>query len=76
MQRRALKRIAAIATLDEIVKNKDFTLNTMRYLDVTELPPVLNVEAELRALRETAKKRDEADARMNELLAVLDYRTP
>lgn len=73
MQRRPLEKFAAIATLDEIAKENDFNLNISRYVDATEPPPVLDVSEELRALREMERKRDEAEARMNELLAELGY---
>jgi type I restriction enzyme M protein len=75
MQRRPLEKFAAVATLDEIAKENDFNLNISRYVDATEPPPVLDVKAELRALREMEKKRDEAETRMNELLAELGYST-
>jgi type I restriction enzyme M protein len=73
MQRRPLEKFAAVATLEEIAKENDFNLNISRYVDATEPPPVLDVKAELRALREMETQRDEAEARMNKMLAELGY---
>ncbi len=65
-------RFAHIADLDEIEEN-DFNLNISRYVDTTEPIEVLSVEEALAQLREAERRRDEAAARMDELLAELGY---
>ncbi len=69
---REVDRFAHIADLDEIEEN-DFNLNISRYVDTTEPIEVLSVEEALAQLREAERKRDEAAARMDELLAELGY---
>ena len=73
MQRSPLEKFATVATLDEIAKENDFNLNISRYVDSTEPPPQLDVKAELRKLRKLETKRDEAEAKMNKLLAEIGY---
>ncbi len=65
-------RFAHIADLDEIESN-DFNLNISRYVDTTEPVVVMTVEEALSQLREAERRRDEAVARMDELLADLGY---
>lgn len=67
-----VERFAHIAGLDEIEEN-DFNLNISRYVDPTESISVLSVEEALSQLREAERRRDEAAARMDELLAELGY---
>ncbi len=58
--------------VEEIAAN-DYNLNISRYVDTTEPVEVLSVEDALAQLREAERKRDEAAARMDELLAELGY---
>ena len=67
-----MDRFAHVADLEEIEAN-DFNLNISRYVDTTEPVEVMSVEEALAQLREAERKRDEAVARMNELLAELGY---
>ena len=66
------ERFAHVATLDEIRAN-DFNLNVSRYVDTTEQEAVISVDAALAQLREAEKKRNEAAARMNEILMELGF---
>ena len=66
------ERFARVADLDEIAAN-DFNLNISRYVDTTEPIEVPSVEEALKPLREAEQRRDEAAARMDELLAGLGY---
>ena len=66
------ERFAHVADLDEIAAN-DHNLNISRYVDTSEPVEVLSVEEALAQLREAERRRDEAAARMDELLAVLGY---
>ena len=68
-----VERFAHVADLEEIGAN-DFNLNISRYVDTTEPVEVMSVEDALAQLREAERKRDEAVARMDELLAELGYR--
>ena len=65
-------RFAHVADMEEIEAN-DFNLNISRYVDTTEPIEVMNVEDALAQLREAERRRDEAVARMDELLAELGY---
>ncbi len=65
-------RFAHVADLDEIKAN-DFNLNISRYVDTTEPVEVMSVEEALVQLREAEKRRDEAVAKMDALLAELGY---
>ena len=65
-------RFAHVADLEEIEAN-DFNLNISRYVDTTEPVEVMSVEDALAQLREAERKRDEAVARMDELLAELGF---
>ena len=67
-----VERFAHVADVEEIATN-DFNLNISRYVDTTELLEVLSVEEALARLREAELNRDEAAARMDELLAGLGY---
>ena len=59
--------------LEEVAEENDFNLNISRYLDSSDPPPQLDVEEELRKLRELEKKRDAAERKMDKLLAELGY---
>ena len=65
-------RFAHVADVDEIQGN-DFNLNISRYVDTTEPVEVMPVEEALTQLREAERRRDEAVARMDELLAEMGY---
>ena len=67
-----MDRFAHVAEIEEIEAN-DFNLNISRYVDTTEPVEVMGVEDALAQLREAERKRDEAVARMNELLVELGY---
>ena len=51
----------------------DFNLNISRYVDTTEPIEVMSVEDALAQLREAEQRRDEAVAKMDELLAELGF---
>ena len=70
---RDVDRFAHVADLDEIAAN-DYNLNISRYVDTTEPVEALSVEEALANLREAERRRDEAIARMDELLAGMGYR--
>ena len=65
-------RFAHVADLEEIEAN-DFNLNISRYVDTTEPVEVMSVEDALAQLREAEQRRDEAVAKMDELLAELGF---
>ena len=65
-------RFAHVADMEEIEAN-DFNLNISRYVDTTEPIEVMSVEDALSQLREAERRRDEAVARMDELLSELGY---
>ena len=67
-----VERFAHVADLEEIASN-DFNLNISRYVDTTEPVDVMSVEEALIQLREAERRRDEAVARMDELLAGMGY---
>ena len=67
-----MERFAHVADLEEIEAN-DFNLNISRYVDTTEPVEVVSVEEALGQLREAERRRDEAVARMDELLAELGF---
>ena len=60
------------ADLEEIRAN-DFNLNISRYVDTTELVEPMSVEDALALLRDAERRRDEAVAKMDALLAELGY---
>ena len=65
-------RLAHVADPEEIQGN-DFNLNISRYVDTTEAVEVMPVEEALAQLREAERRRDEAVARMDQLLAEMGY---
>ena len=67
-----VERFAHVADLEEIQDN-DFNLNISRYVDTTEPVDVMPVEEALAQLREAERRRDEAVARMDALLAEMGY---
>ena len=67
-----VERFAHVASVEEIGAN-DFNLNISRYVDTTEPVAVMSVEDALAQLREAERRRDEAVAKMDELLAELGY---
>ena len=67
-----VERFAHVADLAEIEAN-DFNLNISRYVDTSEPIEVLSVEEALAQLREAERRRDEAVAKMDKLLAELGY---
>ena len=67
-----VERFAHVADLEEIAGN-DYDLNISRYVDTTEPVDVMSVEDALAQLREAERRRDEAVARMDELLAGMGY---
>ena len=67
-----VERFAHVADLEEIQSN-DFNLNISRYVDTAEPVEVMPVAEALAQLREAERRRDEAAARMDALLAELGY---
>ena len=67
-----MERFAHVADLEEIESN-DFNLNISRYVDTTEPVEVMSIEEALAQLRDAEQRRDEAVAKMDELLAELGY---
>ena len=67
-----MERFAHVADLEEIAGN-DYNLNISRYVDTTQPIAVMSVEEALAQLREAERRRDEAVARMDELLAGMGY---
>ncbi len=67
-----VERVAHVADLEEIAAN-DYNLNISRYVDTAEPEEVISVEEALAQLREAERRRDEAVARMDALLAELGY---
>ena len=65
-------RFAHVVDMEEIQGN-DFNLNISRYVDTTEPVEVMPVVEALAQLREAERRRDEAVARMDELLAEMGY---
>ena len=55
------------------VQGNDFNLNISRYVDTTEPVEVMFVEEALDQLREAECRRDEAVARMDQLLAEMGF---
>ena len=66
------ERFARVATLNEIEAN-EFNLNISRYVDTSEQEDIVGVADALAQLREAERKRDEAAARMDKLLAELGF---
>ena len=71
--RDALEKFAAVVSLEEIAEENNHNLNISRYVDPNDPPPILDVAEELAKLRELEGKRNEAEQRMDELLAELGY---
>ena len=69
---RAFEDVDRFAHVAEIEGN-DFNLNISRYVDTTEPVETLSVAEVLALLREAERRRDEATARMDALLAELGY---
>ncbi len=67
-----VERFAHVADIEEIQGN-DFNLNISRYVDTTEPVEVMPVEEALAQLSEAERRRDEAVARMDELLTEMGY---
>ena len=65
-------RFAHVADMEEIEAN-DFNLNISRYVDTTDPIEVMSVEDALSQLRDAERRRDEAVAKMDELLAEMGY---
>ena len=65
-------RFAHVADLEEMASN-DFNLNISRYVDTTEPVEVMSVEEALSQLRDAERRRDEAVAKMDGLLAEMGY---
>ena len=65
-------QLAHVADLEEIQGN-DFNLNISRYVDTTEPVEVMPVEEALAQLGKAERRRDEAVARMDQLLAEMGY---
>ncbi len=65
-----IDRFAHVADLE--ISDNDFNLNISRYVETTEPIDVMSVEDALAQLRD-AEQRDEAVARMDELLAEMGY---
>ena len=67
-----VERFAHVADLEEIAGN-DYNLNISRYVDTTEPLEVMSVEDALAQLREAEHRREQAVARMDQLLARMGY---
>ena len=67
-----VERFAHVADLEEMRAN-DFNLNISRYVDTTEPVEVMSVEEALAQLQDAERRRDEAVAKMDELLAEMGY---
>ena len=65
-------RFAHVADLEEM-RGNDFNLNISRYVDTTEAVEVMSIEEALSQLREAERRRDEAVAKMDGLLAEMGY---
>ena len=72
-RRTSLEKFASVVSLTEIEEENDFNLNISRYVDSSDPPAQLDVKAELSKLRELEKKRDNAERKMDRLLAELGY---
>lgn len=65
-------RFAHVADLEEI-RGNDHNLNISRYVDTTEEEEVIDIQEALAKLRDAERRRDEAAAKMDSLLAELGY---
>ncbi|RAL20904.1 type I restriction endonuclease subunit M [Lujinxingia litoralis] len=64
--------LARVVELSEIADN-DYNLNLSRYVQTDPPPPPIDVDAEVKKLRELTAKRDAAEAQMNAYLEELGY---
>lgn len=71
--RTSLEKHAAIVPVKDILKEHKGNLNITRHVDAADPPPQLDVVAELKKLRDLERQRDEAEAKMNELLREFGY---
>lgn len=55
------------------IEDNEFNLNISRYIDTLEPEKPIDVKAELAKLWAAEKARDDAEARMNELLKEMGY---
>ena len=69
---RDVDRCVHVADLEEI-RDNNFNLNISRYVDTTEPVEVMSVDNALAQLREAERRREEAVARMDSLLAEMGY---
>lgn len=67
-----IPRLAHVADLEEI-RGNDHNLNISRYVDTTEEEQPIDIAEALTKLHEAERRRDEAVARMDKLLAELGY---
>jgi type I restriction enzyme M protein len=67
-----VEAFAHVADLDEIRAN-DFNLNISRYVDTTKHEETISIEEALVQLHEAERRRDEAVAKMHEMLEQLGY---
>jgi type I restriction enzyme M protein len=71
--RTSLEKHTAVVAVKDILSEHKGNLNITRYVDAADPPPRLDVKAELKKLRQLEKKRDEAEAKMDELLKEFGY---
>ncbi|MCB1091844.1 MAG: N-6 DNA methylase, partial [Verrucomicrobiae bacterium] len=71
--RTSLEKHAAVVAVKDILKEHHGNLNITRYVDAADPPPRLDVKAELKKLRKLEKARDEAEAKMDQLLKDFGY---
>jgi len=64
--------LARVVAMSEIADN-DYNLNLSRYVQTDPPPPPIDVDAEVKKLRELTAKRDAAEAQMNTYLEELGY---
>ena len=66
------ERVSRTVSLDEIREN-DYNLNIALYVDTTEPEEDIDVQEELRKLRELQSERDEIESQMNQHMEALNY---
>jgi type I restriction enzyme M protein len=66
------ERVSRTVSLDEIQEN-DYNLNIALYVDTTEPEEDIDVQEELRQLRELQAERDEIESQMNQHMGALNY---
>jgi type I restriction enzyme M protein len=64
--------LARVVELEEIAEN-DYNLNLSRYVQTDPPPPPIDVDAEVKKLRELTAVRDAAEGKMNGYLEELGY---